>query len=78
MPSEVFWTATMLAGPRRRVAPQCLQYTENMAGLQVWSDATGSVALTWAAWLLCADQSNKPSVPPVVYKNKSSYDHFRL
>jgi hypothetical protein len=40
MPSDLFWIATMFAGPRRRVAPQCLQYTENMAGLRVWSDAT--------------------------------------
>jgi hypothetical protein len=30
MPSEVFWTATMLAGPRRRTEPHCLQYTENI------------------------------------------------
>jgi hypothetical protein len=35
MPSEVFWTATMLAGPRRRTEPHCSQYTENIGLLRV-------------------------------------------
>jgi hypothetical protein len=30
MPSEVFRTAAILAGPRRRTESQCLQYTENI------------------------------------------------
>jgi hypothetical protein len=52
MPSDVFWTARMFAGPRRRVAPQCLQYTENMAGLRVWCNATTVRGADLAAWPL--------------------------
>jgi hypothetical protein len=47
-----------------------------MAGLRVWSNATTVGGAGRARWLLGLDQPNKTSVPPLVYKNKSSYDHL--